>query len=437
MDRHLPIAVVAAVLLTSTSGVADEPLSRERAADRLQPYQGERASGVNTQTLAGKVLAGYQGWFTAKNDGSGLGWKHYQWQGEFRPGKCSIDLWPDVSELEEDERYATPFRHADGSASCVFSSHRRKTVLRHFRWMQQYGIDGVFVQRFAVELARTKLFHHCNTVLGHCREGANRHGRAYALMYDLSGLQQGQTARVIADWKLLRDRMRLGQDPGDTAYLRHEGKPVVGLWGIGFNDDRQYTLQECEKLIQFFKQDPKYGGCTVVLGVPTGWRTLDRDAVRERALHDVILQADVICPWTVGRFASIEQVPRFAQTRWTPDIEWSRKHDKNYLPVVFPGFSWHNMKPDSPLDQIPRKQGRFLWKQFTEVKQAGAEMIYVAMFDEIDEATAIFKCTNRPPTGDSKFLTYEGLPSDHYLWLTGQGGRLLRGEIEEEFPARQ
>ena len=39
----------------------------------------------------------------------------------------------------------------------------------------------------------------------------------------------------------------------------------------------------------------------------------------------------------------------------------------------------------------------------------------------------------------SAFLTYEGLPTDHYLWLTGQGARLLRGEIAptEELPERK
>ena len=56
-------------------------------------------------------------------------------------------------------------------------------------------------------------------------------------------------------------------------------------------------------------------------------------------------------------------------------------------------------------------------------------MIYQAMFDEMDEGTAIFKCTNTPPVGASRFVTYEGEPSDHYLWLTGMGGRLLRGEV--------
>jgi len=61
-----------------------------------------------------------------------------------------------------------------------------------------------------------------------------------------------------------------------------------------------------------------------------------------------------------------------------------------------------------------------------------AEMVYVGMFDEVDEGTAIFKCTNDPPAGPTKFLTYEDLPSDHYLWLTGEGGRLLRGEREIE-----
>jgi len=53
------------------------------------------------------------------------------------------------------------------------------------------------------------------------------------------------------------------------------------------------------------------------------------------------------------------------------------------------------------------------------------------MFDEVDEATAIFKCTNDPPVGEGvSFLTYEGLPSDFYLRLTGLGGQLLRDEIE-------
>lgn len=30
---------------------------------------------------------------------------------------------------------------------------------------------------------------------------------------------------------------------------------------------------------------------------------------------------------------------------------------------------------------------------------AGAESLYLAMFDEIDEGTAFFKCTNTPPVG--------------------------------------
>jgi hypothetical protein len=403
----------------------------------MQPYRGEAVQGVDVSTLTGKVMCGYQGWFNAPGDGSGRGWVHYG-RGRFEPGQCTIDLWPDTSDLDNDETFATSFRYADGSVANVFSSHCRKTVLRHFQWMKEYGIDGAFVQRFAVSTFHPGSLDHCNTVLAHCREGANRYGRAYAVMYDLSGLRAGQIQRVIDDWKLLVDRMRIGRDTGDRAYLRHRGKPVVAVWGIGFNDGRKYSLEECERLVRFLKQDEQYGGCTVMVGVPTGWRSLDRDSVRDKRLHEIILQADIISPWTVGRYNSPKAAVRHAQERWKPDLDWCQQHGKEYLPVVFPGFSWHNMKPESPFDQIPRLRGQFLWTQYVEAKRAGATMIYQAMFDEMDEGTAIFKCTNTPPVGTSRFVTYEGEPSDHYLWLTGMGGRLLRGEISptEAMPRR-
>ena len=397
--------------------------SREQAVqETMKPYDGPTVRGVDTSTLAGKIVCGYQGWFNAEGDGADLGWKHWGGRNGFKPGSCTIDLWPDVSEFAPDERYATAFRHADGRPAEVFSSHNKKTVLRHFQWMREYGIDAAFVQRFASPLANPRLLRNCTAVLDHCREGANRNGRAYIVMYDLSGLKAGQTDRVREDWSLLAERMKITKDP---AYLRHKGRPLVAVWGVGFRDDREYTLAECGALVDFLKA----GGCSVMLGVPTYWRTLERDCLKDPAVHPIILKADIISPWTVGRYGNPPGAAGYARKVLAADLAWCREKGIEFLPVVFPGFSWSNLKPGSKLDQIPRLGGKFLWTQYVEAKRAGATMVYQAMFDEVDEATAIFKCTNDPPVGESKFLTYEGLPSDHYLKLAGAAGRMLRGEI--------
>jgi hypothetical protein len=331
-----------------------------------------------------------------------------------------------MTEMAADERYPTEFALADGKPAEGFSAFNRKTVLRHFQWMQENGLDGVFVQRFITDLADPKAFRHNNVVLDHCREGANLFGRTYAVMYDLSGLGGGQMQQVMDDWKLLVDCMQITQDP---AYLHHKGKPVVSVWGFGFNDGRRYTPAEGMELLKFLKEDPRYGGCTVMLGVPTHWRTLDQDCVKDGTLHELILQSDIVSPWTVGRYSSPAQAVQYADTTMKEDVKWCNERGKEFLPVVFPGFSWHNMNLRSPLDQIPRLKGKFLWTQYVQAKKAGATMVYQSMFDEVNEGTAIFKCTDNPPVGASPFLTFEGLPSDFYLKLVGQAARMIRSQI--------
>ena len=65
-------------------------------------------------------------------------------------------------------------------------------------------------------------------------------------------------------------------------------------------------------------------------------------------------------------------------------------------------------------------------------------MVYVAMFDEVDEGTAIFKCTNDVPVAEgATFVDFEGLPPDYYLRLTAGGARMLRGEVPKTTPLLQ
>ena len=390
--------------------------------------------------MQGKVYAGYQGWFGAPGDGTDVGFEHYwvRYQGKrrFAPGSAAIDLWPDLSEFDADEKYPTAFKHADGSTAHVFSSANAKTVDRHFRWMREYGIDGVFLQRFAVILRDKKVRAHRDQVMANVRDSAKKHGREWALMYDLSAVDDKEIRKhLFKDFKRIVDQ----DDPRESDnYIRHNGKPVVAVWGVGFADGRDYSLEQCLEIVKFLKDDPVYGGNAVMLGVPYYWRTGDRDAVDAPLLHELIKQADIISPWSVSRYKK----PQIARKRISEfvsnDMAWVEDHDTDYLPVIFPGFSWQNLQKSrgevAELASIPRLSGEFLWEQARSAKQAGADMIYIAMFDEIDEATAIMKCTNDPPIGESSFLTYEGLPSDHYLWLSGEIGKLIRNELPADSP---
>ena len=76
-----------------------------------------------------------------------------------------------------------------------------------------------------------------------------------------------------------------------------------------------------------------------------------------------------------------------------------------------------------------------MWHQVAKLEPLGPQFIYVAMFDEVDESTAIFKAaTNQsqlPTTGQFLHLGQDGLslPSDWYLQLTGAAKKAFVGRF--------
>ncbi len=395
--------------------------------------QNKHSASTLYPNYEGLVMAGYQGWFRAPDDGSGSkGFSYFS-----DTNHAGIDMWPDVREYQK--TYATPFKFSDGSTARLFSSYDESTVDLHFKWMQQYGIDGVFMQRF---FGTTKPGHGrdaSTVVLKNALQAASKYKRAIAVMYDLSGLQASgeDCSSVIEDWKYLVDSIRATNQPGTNTYLHFHGKPVVAIWGLGF-PDRPYNIRDIGimRLIDFLKNDPVYGGCAIMIGVPTYWRELDNDCVNDPYLHTVIKSCDIVLPWMVQRFSPLlhNDMVRYRDLI-LKDEQWCNKNHLSYVPCIYPGFSWHNLSmrefPDDikPLASIPREGGRFFWQQVYTSLNAGAKMLYVAMFDEINEGTAIFKSADNPPSaGNTHFTGLEGKPSDYYLWLTGQTSSVLKGK---------
>ena len=367
-------------------------------------------------------MAGYQGWFRAPADG-------IMYSDE---GRVRIDMWPDVSEYVK--TYPTGLKHADGSVARFFSTTDRSTVDVHFKWMQEYGLDGVFMQRF---FGDSRPNNPQTALLKNAMELASQYRRAVAVMYDLSGLNRANEdcSRLIEDWKYLVDSIRVTNQKGTQTYLFFNGKPVVTIWGLGF-PDRPYNIRSIgiERFIDFLKNDPEYGGCSVMLGVPTFWRDLNSDCLNDPYLHDLIRSADLIMPWTVQRFSPLlhNDMDRYRDLI-VADMKWCEENGVTYVPCVTPGFSWHNLSRNSddpkPLASIPRQKGRFYWFQLATAINSGAGMIYVAMFDEVNEGTAIFKVSDNPPASNvAKFVDLEGMPSDHYLWLTGEASLMLKNK---------
>lgn len=141
-------------------------------------------------------------------------------------------------------------------------------------------------------------------------------------------LRNGDVIRVRDDWNMLQATMKLS---GDAAYLHHKGRPVVAVWGIGFSDDRKCSLSECFALVKWLKSE----GCTVMVGVPSFWRDGLRDSVDDPLLHEILKQADIISPWTIGRYRTPEEAQRLATQICQPDRLWCEQPTSIFFPSYF------------------------------------------------------------------------------------------------------
>jgi hypothetical protein len=342
----------------------------------------------------------------------------------------AVDLYPDTSELDKVSLCRLPVATIDGKPAYVFSSFPYGTTDKHFDWMQTYGIDGALVQRFINHIPEQRA--EGDRVLKNVRTAAEKHGRVFAVEYDLSGAHSDLAFdQLQSDWDYISDELKL---PSSPAYLRLNGKPVVSLWGLGFGDknhidDPQLAL----KIIDWFKRTKHVA---VIGGVPAGWGSLSGDSVQNPAWKEVYADLDVVQPWTVGRYKTPQAADQWKSSHLLPDEAQARANHQLYMPVIFPGFSWHNLNSVSPENQIPRLGGKFLWRQAYNARIAGAPLVKIAMFDEVNEGTAIFKAAPRrdqaPQPGYWLTLDADGdsLPSDWYLRVAQEVSRMFHGEIE-------
>jgi hypothetical protein len=343
-----------------------------------RPYEGPSIAGVDNTTLKGKVMVGFQGWFRTPNDPSDEGWIHW---GDITQGHFTTDMWPDTSAYPaEDLDKADDVKTLSGKPGYLFSSAWPEVVRVQFSWMRQNNIDGAFAQRFLGDMNTST--GRPDWVLGNVRAAAHQEGRIWAVEYDVSGAPDAKVLDILKkDWMWMVDDFGIKKD---SAYAREGGKPVVFIWGLSV-PGRNFTPESANAVIDFFKNDPTYGGNYVIGGIPGSWRKLSP------AWQDHIKRYNGVLAWLSKTYQQ--------------DVTDFKAMGVDYYPHVNPGFSWANLKhlPTGSTEQFtPRQGGKYYETMFSQAAQAGADRLFVGMFDEYDEGTAIMPMSDDPPPTPSR-----------------------------------
>jgi len=374
-------------------------------------------AAVDASNLNGKVMFGYQGWFGANGDGlPGYGYRHWSLSNTPGPGNLAFDSFPDFREYPSGCLYPTDLLYSNGAKAMVYSCYCPGVVDLHFKWLQDYGLDGVFLQRFVSEIQSPGVTKdQRDKVASYVKTSAEKYGRVFGMMYDVSGANSNTLFDVLkADWDHLVNDLKLSSSP---QYIHQDGKPVLVIWGFGFTDHPPDTINEALNIINYFKNT---ANVYLVGGVPFFWLDSNRDS---KPNYLSVYQAfDALSPWAVGRYSDNSTYDSLFDNFVLRDKKFTSSNNIGYAPVIFPGFSWANLKSDpSVFNQIPRRGGSFFNHQADKILPLPPSWIYLAMFDEVNEGTALFKLasvkSDLPKNANFTYQSMDGipLPSDAFL----------------------
>lgn len=406
--KHINLVVLAFVLLVAAS-------CKKGVNDKLAPAGKGLAvtQGSPVGDVVGKITVGYQGWFAANGDGSPINaWWHWatNWAQTPSPSNVGIKSWPDVRDYTT--TYATGFANlGNGQQARLYSDYNDQTINVQFQWMQQYNLDCAALQRFNPTGGEGPIR---DAVTAKVKTAAETYGRKFYIMYDVTGWTNMQS-EIKTDWI-----NKMSAYTSSSAYARQNGKPVVCIWGFGFDDNNHpWTAAVCLDVINFFKNQ----GCYVIGGVPRGWRT-GTDGSRPNFLS-AYSALNMISPWMVGAIGDNQGSDNIYNNFNVPDQAYCNQNGIDYQPCVLPG----------DLQERQRHHGDFMWHQFYNMVRLGAQGIYISMFDEYNEGNQIAKTAESqafvPTNSGMLALDEDGVAcsADYYMRLAGDGGRMLKGQI--------
>jgi hypothetical protein len=403
----------------AASGAVVDASAAVNASDVDVPEGGGEGAAVvdggPASDVVGKVTVGYQGWFAAVGDGSPVNlWWHYDQNTQNAPSPADELLkgWPYMADFTMG--FQTGFANlGNGKAATLFSSYTYQTVDTHFSWMQAVGIDTAALQRFNDETPTR------NAVALNVMKAAEARDAKFYVMYDISGWATFQND-LKSDWSnVIVNTLHLTASP---AYAHQDGKPVVCIWGMGFSD-RPGDPTSSLDVINFFKNQGLY----VIGGVPLDWRT--QGGGSQAGYGPVYDAFNMLSPWMVGVIGNSAESDAIRQSNNILDEAYCQSHGIDYQPCVLPG--------DLSLHQ--RVHGDFMWHQFANMIQIGAQGLYVSMFDEFGEGNQIAKtaenASEQPANGNFVPLDEDGTAcsADYYLRLTGDGDKMLKRLIPFSF----